>query len=347
MRHLTILMTVTLWGGCAIDNEFREQTQTDTFGQAANNIVDILWVIDDSNSMQAEQDLLADGFSAFAEAMEQSNTDFQLGVVSTSFDETGGGGVLLGDPPFLTNADAAYQEAFVERAQIGTGGSDKEKGLEAATFALGPTMVYGGPNDGFLRPDGQLLVVFVSDEDDMSPLSVDGYHQAFAATKGDKAYRDPRWLSASAVVGTKPTSTAIEESCVSDNGEAYYGQRYIALANQTGGLVESICEQDFGRIASDLGLTFSDLSDTFYLSDYPSLDTLEVSLLEVVGESPDETFELLQELVIDEDFTYDSELNALVFATEDIPPSGVVVHAEYKPLARGAQSSDDDTDGTP
>lgn len=327
MRHLTILMTVTLWGGCAIDNEFREQTQTDTFGQAANNIVDILWVIDDSNSMQAEQDLLADGFSAFAEAMEQSNTDFQLGVVSTSFDETGGGGVLLGDPPFLTNADAAYQEAFVERAQIGTGGSDKEKGLEAATFALGPTMVYGGPNDGFLRPDGQLLVVFVSDEEDCSDRgalgnqpSDDCYLQAeklepvTTYVNELRSLKDDRNdINIGAIVGLSSSQCNEVEAA---------GDRYAQVAVSMGGIVADLCSSEWSGIMSRLGLNAGGIRESFKLTKAAQLDTLVVYVDDAeVAQDPTNGW------------TYDEATWFITFHGTSIPPRGATITAEYTVVA--------------
>jgi len=327
VRHLTILMTVTLWGGCAIDNEFREQTQTDTFGQAANNIVDILWVIDDSNSMQAEQDLLADGFSAFAEAMEQSNTDFQLGVVSTSFDETGGGGVLLGDPPFLTNADAAYQEAFVERAQIGTGGSDKEKGLEAATFALGPTMVYGGPNDGFLRPDGQLLVVFVSDEEDCSDRgalgnqpSDDCYLQAeklepvTTYVNELRSLKDDRNdINIGAIVGLSSSQCNEVEAA---------GDRYAQVAVSMGGIVADLCSSEWSGIMSRLGLNAGGIRESFKLTKAAQLDTLVVYVDDAeVAQDPTNGW------------TYDEATWFITFHGTSIPPRGATITAEYTVVA--------------
>jgi len=321
VRHL-IIASLALTG-CAIDNEFREQTQTDTFGQAANNKVDILWVIDDSNSMQAEQDLLGQGFAAFAEAMEESNTDFQLGVVSTSFDETGGGGVLIGDPPFLTNEDIDYQQGFVERAEIGTGGSDKEKGLEAATFALGPTMVYGGPNDGFLRADGQLLVVFVSDEEDCSDKgalgnqpSDDCYLQSEKLEPVSTYITDLRKLkdnrndiNVGAIVGLASSQC--------DEVEAP-GDRYAQVALGMGGLVADLCSTEWSGIMSRLGLNAGGIRESFRLTKAAQPDTLAVFV---------DGTEINQDAT--DGWTYDESTWFITFHGASIPERGAQISVEY------------------
>jgi len=324
VRHLTTLtIGAAIVVGCSSENNFREQVQTDTFGQAANNKVDILWVIDDSNSMEAEQDLLGQGFSAFADAMEQSNTDFQLGVVSTSFDETGGGGELIGDPPYLTNADTDYQQAFVDRAQIGTGGSDKEKGLEAATFALGPTMVYGGPNDGFLRPDGQLLVVFVSDEEDCSDRgalgnqpSDDCYIQSdklapveYYITDLRELKEDRNDINVGAIVGLSSSEC--------DEVEAP-GDRYAEVAVTMGGLVADLCSTDWSDIMGRLGLNAGGVRESFKLTKAAQPDTLEVFVDEVqVAEDPNNGW------------TYDESTWFITFHGDAIPERGAQISVQY------------------
>jgi hypothetical protein len=317
-------LALPLLASCGSEQDLREQTNTDTFGQAQNNLVDILWVIDDSNSMQKEQDLLAGGFAAFADAMEQSNTDFQLGVISTSFDENGGGGVLVGDPPYLTTADTDYKEAFVERAQLGTGGSDKEKGLEAATFALGPTMVYGGgPNEGFLRADAQLLVIFVSDEEDCSDRgalgnqpSDDCYLQADKLAPTAVYIQELRDLkddrndiNVGAIVGLS-TSTC-------DEVEAS-GDRYAEVALAMGGLVGDLCSADWSGIMGRLGLNAGGIRESFKLTKAAQPDTLVVYVDET--EIPNDPTN---------GYTYDESSWFITFHGDAIPPRGSSITAEY------------------
>ena len=112
----------TLVAGCATESAVAFQEKTDTWAQAPNNQVDILFVIDDSFSMEEEQQTLAAGFAAFASELESSGTDFQLGVITTSFDYTDPNrGVLIGDPPILTqNDDYEAQFATATPSSIGS-----------------------------------------------------------------------------------------------------------------------------------------------------------------------------------------------------------------------------------
>src|SRR5690349_10254250 len=144
-----IPLATALLAGCISENDVHTQVKVDTFSQAPNNQVDILWVIDDSFSMGNEQARLAAGFESFAAELDDSGTDFQIGVVTTSFDDATRG-VLVGDPPFLTPEDD-YVRLFQERAKVGVEGSDKEKGLAVASYAVSANMANeGGPNEGFV-----------------------------------------------------------------------------------------------------------------------------------------------------------------------------------------------------
>ena len=159
---MTGCVVAALVAGCASEGGFSGQTAVDSWFQAPNNQVDILWVVDDSCSMGEEQEALKQGFVTFVEEMEASGTDFHIGLISTSHELMDSArGQLIGDPPFLTNEDE-YVALFSERALLGTDGSDKEKGLEAAGYALSPIMTLpGGANEGFVRKAASLLLVMV------------------------------------------------------------------------------------------------------------------------------------------------------------------------------------------
>ena len=75
-------------------------------------------------------------------------------------------GHLVGDPPWLT-PDDPFVSSFNERVAVGTSGSDKERGLQAAFEAVAGQPARG-VNDGFLRDEATLALIFVSDENDCS-----------------------------------------------------------------------------------------------------------------------------------------------------------------------------------
>ncbi|MBT3223036.1 MAG: lamin tail domain-containing protein [Proteobacteria bacterium] len=236
------------------------------------------------------------------------------------------GFTLANDLAILDSSTPDSDEAFSELVAQGTTGTGVEMGFEAARLVF-EEPYYSDYNQGWLRDDANFSVLFVSDEDDQSPDAVDDYIRYFSDIKGDEAYRNPRVANISAVVGRDPPPAYGYPSCESDNGVGEYGERYLKAANQTGGLVESICAEDFAPIVTRLGLTLSGLYTDFYLSGIPDLSTLEVKLYET-----DEESSFVSELIRDEDFTYDVSDNKLHFDETQLPPSDYYIVAEYRQL---------------
>jgi hypothetical protein len=147
---------------------------------------DILFVVDDSGSMAAEQALLGTAFKTFIDtlaALPVKNA-FQIGVTTTSVDEPFDDGTLQktyasGQPypagalvgpagkKILAADDPNLVADFRANVNVGTGGAGKEQGLRAALLAV-TDRIADGQNAGFLRPGAKLAVVIVSDEDDCS-----------------------------------------------------------------------------------------------------------------------------------------------------------------------------------
>ena len=177
-------------------------------------------------------------------------------------------------------------------------------------------------------------MIFVSDEDDFSPNSAYDYLRYFTDIKGEDAYRDKNRMRVSAVVGKDAPPFEGAASC----GELYpgdgaaYGPRYVELAVQTGGSLESICEEDFSPIAQELGLTASGLELEFGLSSAADSSSL---LVELYAEENDDSF--IRELVQGEDYTFVIERNAIRFEIEALPPSETFIVVEYRVLPTGAQ----------
>ena len=240
-------------------------------------------------------------------------------------------GLTLANKVFVLNsAQSDVQENFEEMVVVGTTGSGIEMGLEAAQMALSEPLL-STDNQGFLRDEANLSLIFISDEDDFSPQSAHSYLRYFTDLKGDEAYRNHTMLNVSAVVGKDLPVYDGEPSCQSENGIGYYGPKYIELVNRTEGKVESICAEDFSSIASELGLVASGLQLEFALSGLPDLETLTVSLY---AENNDDS--LIGELVRGEDYTYVIESNAVLFTPESLPASETYILAEYKLLPTGA-----------
>lgn len=268
-------------GGCASDNTIIKMEGDDVFYQVEAGEVDVLLVVDNSGSMQPYQEELASNFAAFLTYFEEGNVDYHIGVVTTSveapeyFAGSGcteediaavpAGGALAGDT-WITPATTGGDELFQELVSVGTCGNGYEMGLETAYLAL-----TGAATEGFLREDAYLSVIFVSDEEDSSPMTTDDYINAYRDVKGQ---RERDVFNASSLV-----VTSLEEcSARQISSGANPGTRYLDVAEQTEGVIGSICQDDFNQIVQELSLASSRLTDTFYLSELPDVTTLEVGV---------------------------------------------------------------------
>jgi len=156
--------------------------QVDTFIQQAISKVDILWIIDNSPSMQPKQDRVKANFASFMKFLTDQSIDYHLGVVSTDTYSSLESGKLQNAAALIKpwidqqSAGGNASAAFVTNASLGTSGSGDEKGLLAGMLALtAPLETRGNPKaanctstECFLRTDAQLYTIVVSDEEDNS-----------------------------------------------------------------------------------------------------------------------------------------------------------------------------------
>ncbi|MEE2828645.1 MAG: hypothetical protein VX498_05630 [Myxococcota bacterium] len=118
------------------------------------------------------------------------------------------------------------------------------------------------------------------------------------------------------------------------------GLRYIDVAQRRGGIVTSICAQEFSGLVRELGLNISGLRTIFYLTAWPEIATIEVFV-----DSQDEEHRL------DEGWTYDPIENRMLFTEEAVPGEDSTLFVTYTrsntpPEQQeglvGADSSDDE-----
>lgn len=131
--------------------------------------VDILFIIDDSASMQDVQIALAQNIELFTQAMEQNKyLDYQIGVISTSY---GSGyvslsGKLQGSKPFVTkNTTDGLLILEASVLNLGLRGNGSEKIFDPVQAAIDPTL---NLNPGFLRSDAFFVLIVITDAYDQS-----------------------------------------------------------------------------------------------------------------------------------------------------------------------------------
>jgi hypothetical protein len=282
-RLLGIGVALSLSLAC---NEYDLTTyaNSDIFTQNPADKVDILLVVDDSCSMEPYQERLGTNFDAFLTYFTEANVDYHIGVVSTTvsdaypYPEIGCTEAVIAANPkegrlaqstFISNLTPDAPGLFDQLVNRGICGSSSEMGLEAARLALSEPALSTN-NAGFLREDAALSLIFVSDEEDVSPSPVNEYINFFRDVKGQRS-RDI--FNASALTVTNPATCP--------NGISP-GTRYVDVVAQTRGVSADLCAQDFGPAVTELSLNASRLRDTFYLSDLPVVASLEVAVADEV-----------------------------------------------------------------
>lgn len=320
-RYGEVLITEFMADPAGVADELGEWVELTNIGAETLDVSGWQLIDDGRNAYTFPDALSMEPGATLVIAREADNT---LNGGITADLATGEAFTLNNDLLYLTGTTEGAREIFQEMVAQGTSGSGSEMGLEAVRLATAPDML-AGHNAGFIREDANFNILVVSDEEDGSPDPVDTYLSAFASLKGDAAFRDHSIMNVSAVVGSDPPEFAGEASCVSANGAAVYGHRYVDAVAKTGGLVDSICDDDFSPLVSQLGLTLSGLQAEFELSRYPVLESLKVAIYS----SPDNDSKL-RDLTLDTHYTYVEERNSLRFEFDQVPESEQYIVAEYK-----------------
>ncbi len=306
---------------------------TDRFTQTTGQDVDVLFVVDNSGSMDEEQSNLATNFQSFIQAASTWHNDYHIGVTSTDL-EADSGRLIAGAVAdrFVTAANFA---AFANNVRLGTNGSGDEKGLATAQAALSlpntgdsstacstdgdcaapekcVANFCGGRNRGFMRPDAALEIVFVSDEEDSSPGDLNFYINFFKSIKG---FYNTNLMHAHAIVGDVPGG------CSSGAGSAAAGQRYVAVAQATGGSVVSICDANFAAGLASIGNIAFGLRKQFFLARLPDPSTITVKVANVACAG-----------AAGANWVYDGDSNSVVFDEGGgcMPQAGQVVEIHYE-----------------
>jgi len=225
-----------------------------------NRNLDLLFVIDDSPSMQDKQNNLANNFPNFINVLQSvpgGLPNLHIGVVTTDMGTKGsddaspgpgigqvgnGGCAGTGDSGnlqtngapvtnvFLSdiasggtrvkNYTGTLADAFSMMARVGAGGCGFEQPLAAMRKALENNTA----NAGFLRADAVLGVVFLTDEDDCSIRTSAMFGPESAALGPLQSFRCTRFGVTCATGGTSPdamNTVGIKSQCSGSMGSTY------------------------------------------------------------------------------------------------------------------------------
>ncbi len=237
--------------------------------QGKNDQVDILFVIDNSDSMDEEQAQMAQRFSSFIDRVR--TLDWNIGIVTTTpSHNTHGDGRLLQFPNgqyFLTsklNVDAV-RDYFGKTIQRSENGSNTEEGIRATARAI---QRYAKPKEAidqyhknFFRDNASLSVVVVSDEDESSGAPIN---------KGSELLKlvDTTWSSKKKFQFHSIIARPGDRECLNGNGMTA-GYFYADLTLATEGILGNICESDYGSQLSAIGQSVANTQKTYDLDCAP------------------------------------------------------------------------------
>lgn len=282
--------------------------QLDRIVQVQQPQVDVLWVVDNSCSMDEEQKALSTNFPIFMDFFLGSGLDYHIGVVSTDMQDAGQSGRLVSSDGYryIDSATANPDQVFSRMASLGTSGSGDEKGLDAAWSAL--ELRKEDYNIGFLREESGVHVIVISDERDDSNLVT----PAEMASWLNGLRADDDLVTFSSIVSPEPVCSTAYSA----------GTAYLQVTAAVGGVAWSICSQEWGELLETLGLQASGLRREYFLSELPVDGTIEVRVAE-----NDVIFAFEEEL----DWIYDRSRNSITFL-EYVPNPFAEVLIRYELL---------------
>jgi len=252
----------------------RQQIQVNP-GEKAK--ADILFVIDNSKSMEEEQDYISDRILSFMDVLK--DLDWRLAITTTDAREqfSFGDGALQAFEPGRYFLDSNMEskrakELFGQTAQRSEDGSPFERGLRASYRTIERFSAVGDPAQSFFRDTASLAVVIISDEDETRLQSSgqpweDGYRSD--ASNFFRLVKET-WSSEKLVQFNSIITRPGDEQCLQPNGSGWsYGHVYQEISDLTGGVTGDICASDFGVELAQIGQGVSDLERTYELDCHP------------------------------------------------------------------------------
>jgi hypothetical protein len=280
---------VHVYGGSAIGAARLSNEVHQSWFQENTVVVDIIWVIDNSGSMNTFQNLLGINMGNFMNMFMRFSPDYQIAFITTD------NPAFVGHVITPLSADPAREASDIIDS-IGTRGSANEKGLDQlyACFAMGECRSY-------VRPDSKIVAIFMSDEPDNSQLTPNSLTYYFSSNF-------PNEFIPFGIIGDTPSG------CTSNNMYASPSWGYWDLIDSFGSMWWSICDSDWGTQMQEIAL-FLALKSTFQLSEPdPVVDTIKVY---VNGQEVTEGWE------------YVEEHNHIAFNADSVPNGGDTIEIGY------------------
>lgn len=232
---------------------------------------DILFVIDNSGSMQFEQQNMAQRTKNFLSVLR--GLDWQIGITTTDprSSAVGGDGKLLEltgrSGQYLLNSsmnEVDSQNLLSNTLQRSETGSGHEQGIRSSYRVVERAAQAGTIQSQMFRSGAHFAVVLISDEDESDNTQKndpEALLQLLTTSFGGQ--KNFSFHSIITIPG--------DRNCISTNGYTY-GERYNTLSNLTGGVIGSVCQDDYTAQVTGIAEKIRSMAKTFTLSCVPLVD---------------------------------------------------------------------------
>lgn len=237
-----------------------------------NNKVDVVFIVDDSESMGQAQKSLSSTIPDMIAYLLTMRLDLNVVVISTSM---GGsqytGGRFIGSPKVLSNSTSGFSSILATRLNLGTQGRDVERGISSLLSVLSDSYL-NGDGRGFLRKEALLAVIALTNEDDQSAQSVDDVIRSLDQLKGHFDNGDRAWTLN--LIGTLSNSGTCETN--TENGYIERSDKYIELAQKSKGVTESICSTNLVPAVRNIKSRIIQVLTDYKLDRVPNIASIQV-----------------------------------------------------------------------
>lgn len=220
---------------------------------------DILFVVDNSGSMDLHQKNLSGNIQALVSELAGFAGSVNAGVITTDMDTATQSGRMQGAPAVLSSSNPDFSILLSQRLLPGTDGSAYEKPL-AAIFAALTEPLLSTVNAGFLRPNVPLNIILMTDEDDQSNIGQIPFVESI------KAKRPTSEVSFFAIV---------PQTCGWSDGDGSKLKNVVSLFK---GEIHDLCSADWGGKLRSIGSSIGrQVMRTVRLPTEPVARTIEVT----------------------------------------------------------------------
>jgi len=231
-----------------------------------NNKVDVLWVVDNSSTtMERHQNRIAGFMESFHSGLVNSGTDFHVAATTMDMSVNGEDGDLVEAGLVVRQNTSSAVSKLQSLIQQGGNGNNFEVGLAAMQKALQKAPA------SFLREDALLVIVFITDDQDVSLGPVSQYIDYLDNLKGENTSEKQNWIAN--FIGVTEIN---DVRCRTFGMYSGIGHRYIALANHSNGVVDTICYTSFSSYMDQITARLQSVLNEFLLEDRPIVSTISV-----------------------------------------------------------------------